>query len=101
MKLGEPAALKSRMPPVPPFHFQPWQFGATGPPATKRTYPWGYFNPSAKTVRTRTLPFISPHASKRDTVEKQQGNHGWYRMNAADRAKTPEGFAGAFFLTNP
>ncbi len=85
----------------PVFWFQPWMFGETGFTATKRTAIWGYFNSPAKTVRKRTIPFISPHTSKRDQVDKQRENKGWYTASAAERAITSEGFANAFFKSNP
>lgn len=85
---------------MPYFIFQPWQFGQTDFRATKRTGLWGYFNPPAKTVRTRTIPFISPRSSKRDTVDKQRENHAWYKASAEDRAKTCEHFAKAFYKAN-
>jgi len=85
----------------PAFYFQPWMFGDKSFLATKRTAIWGYFNPPVKTTRKRTMAFISPHSSKRDQVDKLRENTGWYRASAADRAKTPEGFARAFFKANP
>lgn len=85
---------------MPYFIFQPWQFGQTDFRATKRTGLWGYFNPPAKTVRKRTIPFISPRSSKRDKVDKQRENHAWYKASAEDRAKTCEHFAKAFYKAN-
>ncbi len=84
----------------PSFYFQPWQFGETSFLATKRTAIWGYFNQPAKTVRTRTIPFISPHASKRDKVDKKRENKEWYSARAKDRSITPPGFARAFYESN-
>lgn len=84
----------------PNFIFQPWQFGQLDFRATKRTELWGYFNPPVKTKRIRTIPFISPRSSKRDTVDKQRENHAWYKASAEDRARTCEHFAKAFYKAN-
>lgn len=84
----------------PFFWFQPWMFGEKGFLATKRIALWGYFKKPIKNTRKRTMPFISPHTSKRDKVDKQRENHAWYKASAEDRAKTPEGFAQAFFEAN-
>lgn len=81
----------------PVFYFQPWQFGETGFLATKRTALWGYFKKPAKTVRTRTIPFISAHSLSKGT-EKE--NKPWYSASAEERAITPPGFAQAFFKAN-
>lgn len=90
----------------PAFFFQPWQYGETGFTATKRTAIWGYFKEPAKTNVKRTLPFISPHTSRRKSplrlfeVEYKKENKEWYSRRAADRAVTPAGFAKAFFEAN-
>ncbi|MGE0406948.1 MAG: hypothetical protein AB7O65_11665 [Candidatus Korobacteraceae bacterium] len=84
----------------PAFWFQPWMFGEKGFTATKRTAIWGYFTPPTRTVRKRIIPFISPHTSKRDQVDRVRENKGWYRASATERAVTPEGFARAFFKAN-
>lgn len=85
---------------TPYYYFQPWWFGETGFLATKRTALWGYFNQPARLIRTRTIPFISPHTSKRDTVDKKRENHAWYKSSSSDRGITPPGFAKAFFKAN-
>jgi len=90
----------------PAFFFQPWQFGETGFLATKRTAIWGYFNMPAKTVLHRSIPYISPHTSRRDKqmafdeVEKYKENHSWYKATAEERAITPPGFSRAFYEAN-
>ncbi|KKN06977.1 hypothetical protein LCGC14_1071670 [marine sediment metagenome] len=84
----------------PAYYFQPWWFGEKGFLATKRTALWGYFNSPARIVRTRTIPFISPHTSKRDVADKKRENHTWYKASAEDRAITPAGFAKAFYKAN-
>ena len=84
----------------PAFYFQPWQFGETSCLATKRICLWGYFNLPTKTVLKRTIPFVSPHSSKRDKIDKEKNNKGWNKLNAAERAITPPGFAKAFFNSN-
>lgn len=85
---------------MPYFTFQPWQFGQTDFRATKRTGLWGYFNPPVKSVRKRTIPFISPRTSKRNKVDKKRENYAWYKASAEDRAKTCEHFSNAFFKAN-
>lgn len=90
----------------PAFFFQPWEFGEEGFLATKRTAIWGYFKEPKRTVFKREIPYISPRTSKRIPklslfpLEKKE-NETWYRSNAEDRARTPEGFANAFFQANP
>lgn len=84
----------------PVFYFQPWQFGDTSFTATKRVAIWGYFNQPVKTVRTRTIPFISPHTSKRDKTDKKRENKAWYVASKEDRAKTSSKFAQAFYKKN-
>ncbi len=85
----------------PVYYFQPWWFGDTSFLRTKREALWGYFNPPARSIRTRTFPFISPHSSKRDAVDKQRENHAWYKASAEDRARTSSEFAQAFYRANP
>jgi hypothetical protein len=81
----------------PKFIFQPWQFGETDFRATKRTALWGYFVSPAKTTRKRTIPFISAHAAAGGRLSL---NKGWSGTSPADRAKTSEHFARAFFRAN-
>lgn len=78
----------------PAFYFQPWEFGETNFIATKRTAIWGYFNPPAKKVRKRTVPYI------RDPKTVKGGNPGWGSRSAADLAKTSSFFAESFFKAN-
>ena len=84
----------------PVYYFQPWWFGERSFLATKRTYLWGYFNQPVRTIRNRTIPFISPHTSKRDLVNSERENKGWYKANAERRAITPPGFAKEFYEVN-
>jgi hypothetical protein len=84
----------------PAYYFQPWWFGETNFTKTKREALWGYFNAPARTILKRNFPFISPHTSKRDTVEKLRENKEWYSSSAEDRAKTSSFFANAFFKAN-
>lgn len=84
----------------PYFYCQPWWFGDISFTATKRNCFWGYFNPPARTVLKRTIPFISPHSSKRDNVDKLRENTGWYKASAEDRAKTSPEFAQGFYKAN-
>ncbi len=79
----------------PAFYFQPWQFGEIPPLATKRIAIWGYFNRPTKTVLKRNVPYINTPKNK-----NRLENHGWYKLSAEERAKTPSGFAEAFFKAN-
>lgn len=79
----------------PAFYFQPWQFGEKSPLSTKRTALWGYFNQPVKTVRKRNVPIIHTPKNK-----NRRENNGWYKMSVKERAKTPSGFAKAFFKVN-
>jgi hypothetical protein len=85
----------------PVFYFQPWQFGDTSFLATKRTALWGYFNAPAKTVKKRTIPFISSHNNSNG---QRPCNTEWNligkKERAAQRALTPATFAKAFFKAN-
>lgn len=85
----------------PYHHSQPWMYGDDTFLRTKRNALWGYFNPPARTVFKRTFPFISPRTSKRDAVDKERENKAWYKASAANRAKTSEKFAEAFYKANP
>lgn len=84
----------------PVFYFQPWWFGDTTFLKTKREALWGYFNRPTRTVLKRTFPFISPHSSKRDTVDKKRENKEWYKKSTKDRSITSAEFAKAFFKAN-
>jgi len=98
--LENPMGYLNRFLGHPVYYFQPWWFGEKSFLATKRTYLWGYFNRPVRTVRKRTIPFISPHTSKRDLVDSERENKGWYKTNAEQRAITPAGFAKAFYEAN-
>lgn len=65
----------------PVFKFDPWQFGD---PWTKRTWIWGEFTPPMATVST------TPTGSLMTQVR-----------SVKNRARTPAGFARAFFESNP
>ena len=98
--LENPMGYLNRFLGHPVYYFQPWWFGEKSFLATKRTYLWGYFNRPVKIIRKRTIPFISSHTSKRDSVDSERENKGWYKANAEERAITPQGFAKAFFEAN-
>ncbi len=98
--LENPMGYLNRFLGHPVYYFQPWWFGEKSFLATKRTYLWGYFNQPARTVRKRTIPFISPYTSKRDLVDSERENKGWYKANAEQRAITSPGFAKVFFEAN-
>jgi hypothetical protein len=84
----------------PAYYFQPWWFGEMGFLATKRTAIWGYFHAPTRERSRRRIPYISPHTSKRDKVDKERENKKWYSASQEERAKTPEGFATAFYDAN-
>ena len=72
----------------PAYVFDPWEFGALdGTRNTKRTYLWGDFTPPVK----------SPHPSGRGGDRTSQLSSRKKRR----RARTPSGFAQAFFEANP
>lgn len=72
------------------FRFQHWEFGETNPAlATKRTEIWGYFENPIKTTKIRKVAKV-----------RSGTNTGWQKLTAAERAKTCEGFANAFFIKN-
>lgn len=98
--LENPMGYLNRFLGHPVYYFQPWWFGEKSFLATKRTYLWGYFDQLVRTTRKRIIPFISPHSSKRDSVDKKRKNEGWLKANAEQRAITPPGFAKAFFEAN-
>ena len=98
--LENPMGYLNRFLGHPVYYFQPWWFGEKSFLATKRTYIWGYFYQPVRTIKKRTIPFISPHSSKRDLVNKERKNEGWLKANAGQRAITPQGFAKAFFEAN-
>jgi len=98
--LENPMGYLNRFLGHPVYYFQPWWFGEKSFLATKRTYLWGYFKYPVRTIRKRTIPFISPYSSKRDLVNKEKNNKGWLKANAEQRAITPPGFAKAFFEAN-
>jgi hypothetical protein len=86
----------------PYYWFQPWLFGEVDGRATKRTALWGYFNAPIRTVRKRTIPFVSPYSRKDGSpVDHARLNKSFNSMTAKERATTPEGFAQAFFKANP
>jgi site-specific DNA-cytosine methylase len=71
----------------PAMKFHPWEFGD---PWTKRTWLWGSFTPP---MCLSTIP-----------TNRLVGNRRGYKAIAqsfAERARTPQGFANAFFAANP
>ncbi len=87
----------------PVYWFQPWWFGEKDGRATKRTALWGYFNPPRRTMRKRTIPFISPHSRPAGdgSFDRERVNKHWGHMSAEERAKTSDHFARAFCKANP
>lgn len=86
----------------PQFSFQPWMFGETDFRATKRTMFWGYFKEPKKTVRTRTIPFVSPYSRPAGDggLDKKRINNGWRNANAEQRAATSSFVSQAFYEAN-
>lgn len=75
----------------PRLRFDPWQYGD---PWTKRTWIWGDFMLPAEVP----LPELAPRSLvKQHTPEGQRA----LVHNARDAARTPPGFARAFFEANP
>lgn len=87
----------------PRFSFQPWVYGETDFRATKRTMFWGYFKEPKKTVRTRTIPKVSPYSRPAGDGgwDKERINDGWRNASAEKRAATSSFVAKAFFEANP
>jgi hypothetical protein len=100
--LENPDGYLTRFMGYPVFSFQPWMFGQTDFRATKRTMLWGYFNAPRKTVLKRTIPFVSPYSRPAGDGQQDDAhiNTKWANVSAAERAKTCECFASAFFLAN-
>ena len=75
----------------PQLKFHPWEYGDTW---TKRTWIWGNFNVLQKNI----VKPIGPLVNSRTGHEK--GKKG-IAKNFTERARTPPGFAKAFFEANP
>lgn len=75
----------------PRLRFQPWQFGD---PWTKRTWVWGNFKLPGELA---LAPAASRSLVKQHTAEGQRA----IAKNAREAARTPAGFARAFFEANP
>lgn len=75
----------------PKLKFHPWEYGD---PWTKRTWLWGNFNIPLRHPVKSEGPWVNARTSH------PLGKKG-KAMNARERAKTPPGFAKAFFESNP
>lgn len=76
----------------PAMSFHPWEFGD---PHTKHTYLWGKFtHPLRRRVEPEAYPAHLP-PGRRDPTSRVSSS--WRN----ERAKTPDGFARAFFEANP
>jgi hypothetical protein len=86
----------------PRVSFQPWMFGETDFRATKRTMFWGYFKEMKKTVKVRTIPYVSPYSRPAGdgTYDKERINAGWKNANAEQRAATSSFVAQSFYEAN-
>jgi len=85
----------------PVMQFDPWQYGAHAPEdpssrRTKRTYLWGSFTPPIEAEHPDGVEPYPAHLPprRRDPI-RQMGSR-----NKTERARTPPGFAKAFFLAN-
>jgi len=77
----------------PAWQFQPWEFGD---PWHKQTYVWGTAARPFATKIVKPPPTIrAPSGSTQGTIARMSSS--W----ANERAKTPPGFARAFFEANP
>lgn len=74
----------------PVYRFDPCDFGD---PWTKRTWLWGDFNQPAQRVPARVI--LTGKPGSRDRTSRLSGSA------RRERAKTPPGFASAFFEANP
>lgn len=83
------------------YSFQPWQFGD---PWTKRTMLWGVFrSPRKKPVEPRYSfvgagDFLSSGRPRKPVMPRPRETR---ETRAMERARTPAGFARAFFEANP
>lgn len=75
----------------PRLRFQPWQYGD---PWTKRTWVWGRFTLPAELA---LAPLATRSLVKQHTPDGQRS----IARNAREAARTPAGFARAFFEANP
>lgn len=77
----------------PAWQFQPWEYGD---PWTKQTYIWG----TAR--KPEPCNVVTPEPTRRTPNGKTQGRIAFMSSTAKrEREKTPEGFARAFFRSNP
>jgi len=100
--MENPDGYLTRFMGYPVFSFQPWMFGETDGRATKRTMLWGYFKEPKKTVRTRTIPVVSPHSRPAGdgTLDATLVNRRWGKMTTEQRSATSSYFANAFYKAN-
>lgn len=77
--------------PRPTWQFQPYHFGN---PWVKQTYLWGRFNPPWPTS------IVEPTATRRSPSGHTQGRIAYLPSSSPERARTPDGFARAFYEAN-
>ena len=77
--------------PRPTWQFQPYHFGN---PWIKQTYLWGRFNPPWPTN------IVLPKETRRAPSGHTQGRIAYLSSASPERARTPNGFAKAFFEAN-
>lgn len=88
---GRHATLMPQLGP-PAWQFQPWEFGD---PWHKQTYIWGTATRPFATKIVKPPPTIrAPSGSTQGVIARMSSTH------ANERAKTPAGFAKAFFEAN-
>lgn len=77
--------------PRPSWQFQPYHFGN---PWVKQTYLWGVFNPPWPSN------IVKPETTRRAPSGHTYGRIAYLPSSSPDRARTPDGFARAFFEAN-
>lgn len=90
-----PGRHKKLMPEIgePAWQFQPWEYGD---PWSKQTYIWGTAS------KPEVTDPVKPQPTRRTPNGKTQGRIAFMSSTAkAEREKTPDGFARAFFEANP
>jgi hypothetical protein len=108
--LENPRGYLERFLGKPAFEFQNWEFGDTGPLATKRTRLWGFFNEPQRMVAHRVVPYIhdGSRRPKRNEIFKtlfpvdlpKARNKKFLKMSSDERSIASPHFTRAFFEAN-
>lgn len=105
--LENPRGYLERFLGKPAFEFQNWEFGDTGPLATKRTWLWGFFNEPARTTREREVDYIhdGSRMNKKPRLfapsDIKPRNKNFLKMTSDQRSIASPLFTKAFFQANP